>query len=402
MRTDIVGELKGTTAGAIAADVIGACVHCGMCNSACPTYALTGDELDGPRGRIYLMKQALEGEPVGPVTQHHLDRCLECRACEAACPSGVDYHVLLNIGREFVGGKVRRGPDARLGRWAVRLMAAYPAALAALFAAGRAARRVLPPSLATKIPPRSASGRWPKTRHPRRMLILGGCVQRATAPGFNAATARVFDRLGISLTERRGCCGAVPFHLGAGAQARASVRRQIDAWNAALDVGHEAIVVTASGCAAFIRDWPHLMAEDAEYAGKARRIVACLKDPIEIIGASTRPPAREPAEPRIAVHDPCTLRNGPGLGGKVAALLASFGYEPSPVATPGGCCGSAGSYSLFQPELAGRLREETISALTAGEPAAICTANIGCWMHLAAVSPVPVRHWIEAVDDLIS
>ena len=401
MRTDIVGALRGTAAGAIAEEVLGACVHCGMCNSVCPTYRLTGDELDGPRGRIYLIKQALEGQPIGPLTQNHLDRCLECRACEPACPSGVEYHRLLDIGRGFVSTKVPRATHERLERWAVRVAAAHPGLLAAVFAAGRALRFVLPARLVANIPPARPAGRWPTKRHARRMLILGGCVQRAAAGRFNAATARVFDRLGVTLVERRGCCGAVPFHLGADKQAKAMVRRQIDAWDASLDAGFEAIVVNASGCAAFIRDWPDLLAEHADYVEKARRIVAHLKDPIEVLTSSPIAGARAPVAARIAVHDPCTLRNGPGLGGAVEKLLSGLGYEVTPAADPSQCCGSAGAYSLFQPELANRLRDERITALTAGEPTAIHTANIGCWMHLSAVSPVPVRHWIEAVDDLI-
>jgi len=402
MRTEIVGDLKGTAAGAIAEEVLGACVHCGMCNSACPTYRITGDELDGPRGRIYLMKQALEGEPVGPLTQHHLDRCLECRACETACPSGVEYHRLLDVGRGFISEKVDRGAPAKRKRWAVRFVATRPGILATLFAVGRAMRFALPKSLAEKVPAPRSPGFWPRAKHARRMLILGGCVQKAAAANFNAATARVFDRLGVSLVERGGCCGAVPFHLDSGGQAKAMARRQIDAWEAALNSGYEAIVVNASGCAAFIRDWPDLMADEPAYAERARRIVACLKDPVEIVAGASLGPLRTPAAARIAVHDPCTMRNGPGLAGAVETLLEGFGYDPLPVGDASQCCGSAGAYSLFQPEFAERLRADKIAALTESGPTAIYTANIGCWMYLAATSPVPVRHWIEAVDDLIS
>jgi glycolate oxidase iron-sulfur subunit len=402
MRTEVVGSLRGTAAAAIAEGVVGACVHCGMCNSACPTYRLTGDELDGPRGRIYLLKQALEGEPVGALTQHHLDRCLECRACESACPSGVEYHRLLDIGRGVVAEAVPRSPDQQRARWTVRFLAARPRLLSALYTLGRACRFAVPASLVDKLPPAAKPGAWPTARHARRMMILGGCVQRAAARQFNAATARVFDRAGVSLVERAGCCGAVPFHLQAPDQARAIARRQIDAFDAALAGGCEAIVVNASGCAAFVRDWPDLFADEPDYLEKARRVVAHLKDPVEVLRETPPATARAPATPRIAVHDPCTLRNGPGLAGAVEALLARLGYEPQPVADAGQCCGSAGAYSLFQPKFANRLREDKIAALTAGEPAAIFTANIGCWMHLSAASPAPVRHWIEAVDDLIS
>jgi glycolate oxidase iron-sulfur subunit len=234
------------------------------------------------------------------------------------------------------------------------------------------------------------------------MILLGGCVQSAAAVHFNVAAARVFDRVGITLTDSDGCCGAVSFHLGAGGEARALARKHIDAWTLALDDGAEAIVTTASGCAAFIRDWPDLLADDPIYGERARRVVQRLVDPVEVLSKLDMTPTRAPAHSRIAVHDPCTLMNGPGLGGAVARLLKGLGYDPQPVADAPRCCGSAGAYSLLQPALAGRLRTEKIAALTAGAPETIYTANIGCWAHLGAVSPVPVRHWMEAVDDVTS
>ncbi len=402
MRTEVTGSLAGTAAAARAEAVIGACVHCGLCNAACPTYRLTGDELDGPRGRIYLMKAALEGEPVGSVTLHHLDRCLECRACESACPSGVEYHRLYDVGHGFVADAAERAAADRRTRQAIAFAAARPKLLAILFRIGRLVRFGLPRSLAEKIPPANDRGAWPAARHGRRMLILGGCVQSAAAPGFNAATARVFDAVGISLAEDGGCCGAVPFHLQSEDEARTWIRPRIDAWAAALDAGCEAVLVNASGCAAFVRDWPDLLADEPAYLDQARRVVAAMKDPIEVLRDAPLADLGKPSRPRIAVHDPCTLRNGPGLAGEVAALLARLGYEPQAVANPSQCCGSAGAYSLLQPEIASQLRERRLDDLVAAQPAAIVTANIGCWMHLAATSPVPVRHWIEAVDDLIS
>jgi glycolate oxidase iron-sulfur subunit len=402
MQTQIIGSLRATAAGATAEAVIGACVHCGMCNAACPTYRLTGDELDGPRGRIYLMKQALEGEPVGELTQFHLDRCLACRACESACPSGVEYHRLLDVGRGFVSERVQRSRPQRLARRALRLVAEYPWILTALFAVGRTVGFALPRTLAEKVPTARPAGPWPRPRHARRVLLLGGCVQSAAAGHFNAATARVLDQMGISAVESRGCCGALFSHLDADGKARAVAKRHLDAWDAALSAGCEAIVINASGCAAFVRDWPDLLADEPLYAEKARRVVSRLKDPIEMLDGVPFTPRRGPAAPRIAVHDPCTLRNGRGLAGAVETLLTRMGYQPQFVAEPSQCCGSAGAYSLLQPEFAHRLRTEKMASLIVGEPDAIYTANIGCWMHLAAVSPVPVRHWIEAVDDLIS
>ena len=404
MRTQILSPLAETAAGAIAEEVLRACVHCGMCNATCPTYHLTGDELDGPRGRIYLIKQALEGETVSRTTQRHLDRCLSCRACETTCPSGVEYHRLLDVGRAEVLAKAPRPASERITRWALRAIVPHPERLAPLLALGRSFRFLLPASLAGKIPDKRDPGPWPTRSQPRSMANLSGCVQSVAADHFNSATARVFDHVGIALkaTPGVGCCGALSFHTDAPDEAKGVARRNIDAWTAVLDAGEEAIIVNASGCAAFIRDYPDVLADDPAWAAKARRIASAVRDPVEILRAFTPVPNREPAAPRIAVHDPCTLRNGPGLGGAVAALLRDLGYDPQPVADPHLCCGSAGAYSLLQPDLAGRLRAEKLAALTAGAPEAIFTANIGCWMHLRATSPVPVRHWIEAVDDLLA
>jgi glycolate oxidase iron-sulfur subunit len=404
MRTRIASPLAETAAGAIAGEVLRACVHCGMCNATCPTYHLTGDELDGPRGRIYLMKQALEGEPVGRLTQTHLDRCLSCRACETTCPSGVQYHRLLDVGREVVDRQTRRPLGERLWRAAIRWLCIEPWRLAGVIAVGRPFRALLPASLRGKLPARVPVGPRPAGDHTRRMTLLAGCVQSAAAPHFNAATRRVFDRVGIALTETPavGCCGSLSVHLDAPEEGRALARRNIDAWTAELDAGALAIVVNASGCAAFIRDYPDLLADDPEYSIMARRVAAHLRDPAEVLAAHPPTAVRAPARPRIAVHQPCTLRNGPRLGDAPARILASLGYDPQPVADPHMCCGSAGAYSLLQPEMAGRLREAKLAALNESAPETIYTANIGCWMHLAEKASVPVRHWIEAVDDVVS
>jgi glycolate oxidase iron-sulfur subunit len=340
------------------------------------------------------MKQALEGEPIGRLTQRHLDRCLSCRACETTCPSGVEYHRLLDVGRAEVAARVERPWRQRLTRWAIRELCARPGLLRVLLTLGR------------KIPdaPRrekdSATGR---DGCRRRMGLLTGCVQSAAAPHFNAATKRVFGAIGIELAETPAtrCCGAVAFHLDAADEARAHARRNIDAWIAELDGGSEGVVVNASGCAAFIRDYPDVLADDPAYLEKARRVAEAVRDPIEVLQDTPPIARRDPVQPRIAVHDPCTLRNGPGLEGAVARLLASLGYQPQPVADPHLCCGSAGAYSLLQPKLSGRLRADKLATLTAGNPDVVYTANIGCWMHLAEASRVPVRHWIEAVEAVL-
>jgi glycolate oxidase iron-sulfur subunit len=432
LRASVASPLAKTAAGSTAEAVLRACVHCGMCNAVCPTFQLTGDELDGPRGRIYLMKAALEGEAVSRESQLHLDRCLGCRACETACPSGVEYHRLLDVGRPFVDTSVARPWRERLTRWAIRQITLTPRRFGAALALGRLVRPLLPPSLRAKLDfPRSspAAGGGPRSGGggPRQgaapgvgppspaspalppaggdfqhMSLVAGCVQAAAAPQFNAAAKRVFARIGIELSETPGaaCCGAVSFHLDAAEEARRLARRNIDAWLAAADAGAAGLVVTASGCAAFILDYPDLFADEPAYVERAKRLAALVRDPVELLEGRLPAPARAPPEPRLAVHDPCTLRNGLKLGGRVQALLRRLGFEPTPVRDAHLCCGSAGPYSLTQPAFAKALRADKLAALAEGEPQAIVTANIGCWMHLAETSPVPVRHWLEAVDEV--
>jgi glycolate oxidase iron-sulfur subunit len=404
MRCRIEGPLADTHAGPIAEQVVRACVHCGMCNATCPTYQLTGDELDGPRGRIYLMKQAIEGERPTRLTQVHLDRCLTCRACETTCPSGVEYHRLYDVAKKVVDAATPRPWPERLARWAIRTACVEPRRLSVLLALARPIRFALPRALKGKVGSATPLGPAPARVHGRRMALLGGCVQAAAAPHINAANRRVFDTVGISLDETPGvgCCGALSFHLGAAEEGRALARRNIDAWSADLDAGAEAVVVNASGCAAFIRDYPDILADDPVYAPRARRIVERLRDPVEVLEGANLVACRPPREPRVAVHPPCTLRNGPRLADAPGRLLARLGYDPQPIRDAHLCCGSAGAYSLLQPTIAKQLRADKIDALTVGAPQAIYTANIGCLMHMAETSPVPVRHWLEAVDDVVS
>ncbi len=400
MRAEIAGPLAKTAAGAIAEEVLRACVHCGMCNATCPTYQITGGELDGPRGRIYLIKQALEGEPVSALTQTHLDRCLSCRACETTCPSGVEYHRLLDIGRQEVAARVTRPMTQRLLRWSMRHVLAYPARMGLMLTLGRLFRLVLPKRLAGKIPEARVKEPFIANQHNRQMVQLRGCAQAATAPHFNIATARVLDKMGIGLTEAAGvgCCGALSLHLEAPDEARAFARINIDIWCARLDEGDEAVVINASGCAAFVRDYPDLFADEPDYHAKAVRIAAAVRDPIEILRLAVPVAVREPRHRHIAFHEPCTMRNGPALGGQVRDLLTALGYDPQPVADAHLCCGSAGAYSLLQPTFANRLGDDKMAALTATAPDVIYTGNIGCWLHLGERAKVPVRHWIEAVD----
>ena len=401
MRTRLSDAVTGE-ARQVADTALRACVHCGMCNATCPTYQLTGEELMGPRGRIYLMKQALEGEPVSDLTREALDACLGCRACETTCPSGVEYHRLFEVGQAAVLEAAPRPAAGRRTRAAIRALALSPA-FGLLSGLGRALRPVLPRALKDKVPPAPGATARPAVRHARRMVLLTGCVQSGAAPHFNAAAARILDRFGISLVEapQAGCCGAVPGHLDAREQARTLARRNLDAWAPLLDDGAEAVLATSTGCGAYLHDYPDLLRDDPDYHDLARRLADRVRDPIEVLEALPLEAARLPARPRIAVHEPCSLQHGLKLAGRIPALLRRLGYEPLPVADGHLCCGSAGAWSLLNPDMAGRLREGRAEALNAGAPDAVFTANIGCWMHLSAASPAPLRHWLEAVEDVL-
>jgi glycolate oxidase iron-sulfur subunit len=410
MQTQLAAFIRDTPEGREADAILRKCVHCGFCNATCPTYQLLGDELDGPRGRIYLMKQVLEGATPTGRTLLHLDRCLTCRACDTTCPSGVEYGRLVDIGRPLVEERVARGPLE--SAWRRALIAVIPrrALFEPLLKLGQLVRPLLPPALKRKVPPlAAAAGPWPGAVHPRKMLVLEGCVQPSLSPATNAAAARVLDRLGITLVRAAaGCCGAVPFHLNDHDDARAHMRRNIDAWWPHIEQGAEAIVITASGCGVMVKDYAHALARDPAYAEKARRVSALSKDICEVIvaeAARLKPLIPHPSSliprQRIAFHPPCTLQHGLKIRGKVESLLTDLGYSLTHVPDAHLCCGSAGTYSILQPELSRRLQADKIAALTSAEPAAILTANIGCQAHLQAVTELPVRHWIEELDRIL-
>jgi glycolate oxidase iron-sulfur subunit len=406
MQTNLADFIRDTPEGEEADAILRRCVHCGFCNATCPTYQLLGDELDGPRGRIYLIKQVLEGVHPSEKTQTHLDRCLTCRACETTCPSGVQYARLADIGRAVVEARVERPLLERLRRGALRRALAEPRLFAPLLAFGQALSPLLPSALRLRVPPREARPEWAPLRHARRMLVLDGCVQPALAPNINAAASRVLDRLGISLhrVPEAGCCGAIDFHLNAGDTARRRMRSLIDAWWPHLD-GAEAIVFTASGCGVMLKDYAHVLADDAGYRDKARRIAESCRDLSEVLLAerdklqAACKPARER---RVAFHSPCTLQHGLQVRGAVEMLLRDLGFELTAVPDAHLCCGSAGTYSILQPELSQRLKESKQAALNSGRPDEILTANIGCLMHLRVGTQTPLRHWIEAVDERIA
>ena len=401
MLTDLRADVRDTPAGQTADRILRTCVHCGFCLATCPTYRLLGDELDSPRGRIYLIKSVLEGKPVSAETRLHLDRCLTCRACETTCPSGVEYGRLLEIGREAVETETRR---PWYERWQRRMMLAvlpYRRRFGLLLKLGQWLRPLLPPVLKRQVPPRRQTGPEPHgTAHDREVILFQGCVQPALAPGINMAAARVLERIGLGCRQlnTEGCCGALSLHLGATGAAREFARRNIDAWWPAIEAGAEAIVVTASGCGVTIKEYPVLLDDDPDYRDKAVRISELTRDPAEYL--ATLDDSRLPAVTgRVAFQSPCTLQHGQKLTGVTEALLEKLGYELTPVPDAHQCCGSAGTYSILQPQLAARVRDRKLEALHHGAPERILTANIGCLLHLQQATETPVSHWLEAVAE---
>jgi len=399
MQTNLADFIKDTPAGREADRILRACVHCGFCNATCPTYQLLGDELDGPRGRVYLMKQLLEGRSVTRKTQVHLDRCLTCRNCETTCPSGVEYGRLVDIGRELLEHQVGRPVSERYLRSLLRKGLLSRGLFTLVLRTGQLLRPLLPGAIGRKIPARRLAGLVPAGGHERRMLMLRGCVQPALSPDINAATSRVLDRLGIELIEGdAGCCGAIDQHLGATAAARERMRRNIDLWWPHLEAGAEAILITASGCGAVVKDYGHLLADDPAYAAKAQRVAELAKDLSEILAREDLSTFRAAIPQRIAFHPPCTLQHGQKLKGVVEGLLTKLGYELVPVRDSHLCCGSAGTYSILQSELSNRLKANKLENLQAASPALIATANIGCQTHLETGTDLPVVHWITLLD----
>ncbi len=407
MQTRLAEFIRNSADGQEADRILRTCVHCGFCLATCPTYLVLGDELDSPRGRIYLMKQMLEGEPVTLKTLTHLDRCLTCRNCETTCPSGVQYGKLVDIGRRIAEAKVARPPMQQLKRKALAKFLPQQKLFGGTLRLGRMAKPFLPEVLGQKIP--AASSALPPSslplhaKHARKMLALAGCVQPALAPQINAAAAMALDAIGISLFEEKnaGCCGAVSFHLNFQADGLDAMRRNIDAWWPHIEAGAEAIVMTASGCGVTVKEYGHHLQHDPAYAEKAARVSALTRDLSEVllgVEAALRAwlARRGPVKARrVSFHSPCTLQHGQKITGVVEALLTAAGHSLLPVGESHLCCGSAGTYSLLEPEISYQLRERKLGHLDASQPEVIATANIGCLTHLQAGTHTPVRHWIE-------
>ena len=416
MQTHLAPEFQGTPEGREAEAILRKCVHCGFCTATCPTYQILGDELDGPRGRIYLIKQMLEGAPVTRQTQLHLDRCLTCRNCETTCPSGVQYGHLVDVGRQVVERKVQRPAAERALRWALKAGLTSPLFGPAM-ALGRAVRPLLPAALKDKVPAGGAGSRarfWPTRSHSRKMLLLLGCVQPAMMPNINSATARVLDAAGIQtlVADDAGCCGAIRSHLGDADGGLADMRRNIDAWWPLVDGltsegTVEAIVMNASGCGVTVKDYGHALRDDPDYAEKARRVSALTKDLSELLPelvAPLKPRLRKNrGSTRLAFHPPCTLQHGQQLRGGVERHLGELGFEVALAAADSHlCCGSAGTYSVLQPALAQQLRDRKLEQLAPLDAQAIVSANIGCIQHLQSGTRTPVRHWVEVLDEALA
>lgn len=406
MQTNLAPEFKNTADGRVAEAILRKCVHCGFCTATCPTYQLLGDELDGPRGRIYLIKQVLEGEAPTRKTQAHLDRCLTCRNCESTCPSGVDYGHLVDIGRKIVEAKVPRPASERFVRWALKEGLPSPAFGPAM-KMGQLVRGLLPASLKAKVPAKQNAGTWPTRPHARKVLMLAGCVQPAMMPNINSATARVLDAAGIEtlVAAKAGCCGAVKFHLNDQDGGKAEMRTNIDAWWPHVEAGVEAIVMNASGCGVTVKEYGHILQDDPAYAAKARRISELTKDLSELLPELAEKLSGKVAAKagQIAFHPPCTLQHGQQLRGGVEKHMAELGFKVNTCRVePHLCCGSAGTYSVLNPELAYTLRDRKLKNLAEMQPEQIVSANIGCITHLQSGTGTPVRHWVELLDEALA
>ena len=409
MQTHLAPEFQGTADGLAAEAILRKCVHCGFCTATCPTYQLLGDELDGPRGRIYLIKQVLEGQTPTRKTQLHLDRCLSCRNCESTCPSGVDYGHLVDIGRKLVDERVARPAAEKALRWALKEGLPSPL-FAPAMKLGQAVRGLLPASLKNKVPAAQDAGIWPTRTHTRKVLMLAGCVQPAMQPNINSATARVLDAAGIQvvLSAKAGCCGAVKFHLNDHDGSKAEMRRNIDAWWPLMQDGSgvEALVMNASGCGVMVKDYGHALQGDPLYAAKAQRVSELTRDLSELLPdlvPALRTRLQSAPAQQITFHPPCTLQHGQQLRGGVEKHLGDLGFKINVASCEAHlCCGSAGTYSVLQPELSYALRDRKLGNLAQMQPDTIVSANIGCITHLQSGTATPVRHWVEVLDEALS
>ncbi len=408
MQTNIDEALKNTHAGLEAERILRSCVHCGFCTATCPTYRLLGDELDGPRGRIYLIKGLLEGKETSDKTQMHLDRCLTCLACETSCPSGVEYGHLLDIGRQVINKKVRRTLTERSYRYLLRKILPYPKRVSFFLRLGRGLRFILPGKFRQMIPEnkrvRITESSRRRVKYGRKMILFAGCVQPLLSPETNCASTRVLNRLGIEtiISHGESCCGAINHHMADDDSGLTFIKNNIDAWWPYIEKGIEAIVISASGCGTMIKDYGYILRNDADYKDKAHQVSMMAKDIGEIIVAEDIETLRKIIRVnsrRIAFQNPCSLQHGQKIKDETENLLKKLGYQIHSIEDATQCCGSAGTYSLLQTELSEKLRRKKISTLEAVNPDVIMTANIGCQLHLQQANEIPVKHWIEILEE---
>ncbi len=400
MQTNLLQSVLNSPVGQEAEDILRKCVHCGFCNATCPTYQLLGDEADGPRGRIYQIKEMLEGAPASQLTRTHLDRCLLCRACETTCPSGVEYARLAEIGRDYHEMQIPRPIVDRIKRQLIQAVFAYPARVRILVYLGGLFKPLMPQHLGRKLPVIHPHQMWPNTAHQRKVILHEGCVQSVVEPGINVATAKVLDAVNISVirTAPVKCCGALHHHLSSTQQAQQLARDNIDQWWPHIEAGAEAIASNASGCGQMIQDYPQLLKDDADYANKAEKVAQIAVDIVQILQNEALC-LGDVSKEIIAFQAPCSLQHGLHLTGQVENLLDKLGFN---IATPENshlCCGSAGSYSILQPVISEQLLKNKLDALNQCNPECILTANIGCLLHLKTATEVPVKHWIELVAE---
>ncbi|MCG8380916.1 MAG: glycolate oxidase subunit GlcF [Gammaproteobacteria bacterium] len=402
MQTRLIETLINTPEGKAADRILRKCVHCGFCLATCPTYQLTGNELESPRGRIYLIKQVLEGQPATAVTQAHLDHCLGCLNCETTCPSGVEYGELADLGKQLIERQVKRPWYQRVMRWVLLQCLPYRKRFAWMLRLAQYFKLLLPTSVRAQIPVRVPHVSVKKThssqRKTRTMLLLDGCVQPGLTPRTNQAAQQVFGQLGIDLVSaaQAGCCGAMSYHLQQTEAGRDFARQNIDVWWPFIEQGAEAIITTASGCGAFIKSYGEVLAGDPRYREKANRVAEIAKDVVEVLAKEDLAPLRlKPVMGPIAFHPPCSLQHAQNLSGCVERLLTSLGFQLTAIAEKHLCCGSAGTYSIFNPVTAQTLRQRKLAAIESQKPQLIATANVGCQHHLQVGTGLEVIHWVE-------
>jgi glycolate oxidase iron-sulfur subunit len=400
MQTTLAPKIRQSRHAQAIESILRKCVHCGFCNATCPTYQLGGDELDGPRGRIYQMKQYFEGEEANAEMLKHLDRCLTCRSCETTCPSGVHYSHLLEIGKEMIEVELPRSRFDRLRRAVIVRFINSGWVFASTIRIGQALAGMVPVGIRRSIPQRQVAVPRSQAQHSRKVLMLAGCVQPALAPNTNTRAINLLDKLGLEVIELQQnlCCGAAAMHTSEPEYGLRQVKQLIDQWWPHIESGVEAIVVTATGCGVSVRDYARLLGDDPDYAEKAKKVSSLYRDLIEVVETNSDaidvPGA---AERRVAVHTPCSMQHGLGLNNRVEELLAKIGYQICRIEDGHLCCGSAGTYSMLQPAISSQLQRNKVQALTVDQPDVIATANIGCQLQLAQGNNTPVVHWIELI-----